>query len=228
MLPARPLAMLDAAVVRDPTAPFEDVPPTAGGGGITAELSEVRRDIPVAAPSSETLAEGGGGTMLAPSDVRRAAEGPAEAAGGGGMMFAASAVPPLLRELPDAAVEGGGGTTSCVPKSFPITLLTNDVFPAWEGGGGTTAGLLAPTLPLSRRRRSRDESADGGGAITEGAGRLSFAVRTASRAGAGEIPLHGRVSRRDSTGNRSGRMISALIRPSVKKAARLCTVSQTN
>jgi hypothetical protein len=122
--------------------------------------------------------------MLAPSQVRRdVAPVAPEAAGGGGMTLAASAVPEL-RELPDALVEGGGGTTSCVPKSFPMTLLTNDVLPAWVGGGGTTAGLLAPTLPLSRRRKSREESADGGGAITDGAGRLSFAVRADSRAGA--------------------------------------------
>jgi len=98
-------------------------------------------------------------------------------------MILAARVVPALR-APDAAVDGGGGTTSCVPKSFPMTLLTNDVLPAVDGGGGTTAGLLAPTLPLSRRRRSREESADGGGAITEGADRFSFAVRAASRAGA--------------------------------------------
>ena len=42
----------------------------------------------------------------------------------------------------------------------------------------------APVLPLSNRRRSRVVSADGGGAMTEGAGMLSFVVREASRSGA--------------------------------------------
>lgn len=39
-------------------------------------------------------------------------------------------------------------------------------------------------LPLSRRRRLRSESADGGGATTDGAGRVSFALREDSRSGA--------------------------------------------
>jgi hypothetical protein len=39
-------------------------------------------------------------------------------------------------------------------------------------------------LPLSSRRRSRVESADGGGATTDGAGMLSFAFRALSRSGA--------------------------------------------
>lgn len=39
-------------------------------------------------------------------------------------------------------------------------------------------------LPLSRRRRLRSESADGGGATTDGAGRMSFALREDSRSGA--------------------------------------------
>lgn len=39
-------------------------------------------------------------------------------------------------------------------------------------------------VPLSRRRRLRSESADGGGATTEGAGRVSFALREVSRSGA--------------------------------------------
>ena len=52
------------------------------------------------------------------------------------------------------------------------------------GGGGTTVCEDAPALPLSSRRRSRAESADGGGATTEGAGRFSFALRPLSRSGA--------------------------------------------
>jgi hypothetical protein len=94
--------------------------------------------------------------------------------------------PAALRPVPAALPEetaGGGGTTSWVPKSLPMMLLTNDPLPACVGGGGTTVGEV-PALPLSSRRRSRAESADGGGAMTEGAGRLSFASRPASRSGA--------------------------------------------
>jgi len=106
------------------------------------------------------------------------------------MTLAARAVPDLPEELrvdPAEAADdtaGGGGMTSCVPKSLPITLLTNDPLAACVGGGGTTAGVEERTLPLSMRRRSRDESVEGGGATTEGAGRLSFAVREDSRSGA--------------------------------------------
>ena len=94
--------------------------------------------------------------------------------------------PEVLRESPAAlAVEtlGGGVTTSCVPKSLPMMLLTKDPLAAWVGGGGTTFGADDRTPPLSSRRRSR-ASAEGGGATTEGAGRLSFAVRAESRSGA--------------------------------------------
>jgi hypothetical protein len=68
-----------------------------------------------------------------------------------------------------------------VPKIFPMMLLMNDG--ACVGGGGTTAGEEAGT-PLSSRRRFSAESAEGGGATTEGAGRLSFALRISSRSGA--------------------------------------------
>jgi hypothetical protein len=64
-----------------------------------------------------------------------------------------------------------------------MTLLTNEVLPAGVGGGGITV-LEGSALPLSRRRKSRGESAEGGGAMTEGAGILSFAVRALSRSGA--------------------------------------------
>lgn len=95
--------------------------------------------------------------------------------------------PPELREVPAALEDetlGGGGTTSCVPKSLPIMLLTSDPLAVWVGGGGTTLGVEERSAPLSRRRRSRGESADGGGATTEGAGIFSFAVREDSRSGA--------------------------------------------
>jgi hypothetical protein len=62
------------------------------------------------------------------------------------MMLAASVPPPLeaLRDVPEPlSVEtlGGGGTTSCVPKSFPITLLTNEAPPVCAGGGGITVAV---------------------------------------------------------------------------------------
>lgn len=131
MLLARPL-LTPTAPDRAPAAPLEDVAPTAGGGGITASLSAARREVPVVASlESDPFTDGGGGTILAASAVRRdTAEDAADADGGGGMTLAANVAAPPLRELPDAVVEGGGGTTSCVPKSFPITLLTNDVLPA--------------------------------------------------------------------------------------------------
>jgi len=95
--------------------------------------------------------------------------------------------PEELREDPATLAGetlGGGGTTSWVPKSLPMMLLTIDPLAAWVGGGGTTCGAEEGTAPLSRRRRSRGDSAEGAGATTEGAGRLSFAVRDDSRSGA--------------------------------------------
>ena len=44
--------------------------------------------------------------------------------------------------------------------------------------------MLAAEPPLSKRRKSCAESVDGGGAMTEGAGRLIFALRPDSRSGA--------------------------------------------
>jgi hypothetical protein len=54
--------------------------------------------------------------------------------------------PAALRPVPEALPEetaGGGGTTSWVPKSLPMMLLTNDPLPACVGGGGTTVGEVA-------------------------------------------------------------------------------------
>lgn len=63
--------------------------------------------------------------MSVPRDARREEpEAPAEAVGGGGTMVAASGVPVAPR-FPEETV-GGGATTSCVPKSLPTMLLTND------------------------------------------------------------------------------------------------------
>ena len=114
-------------------------------------------------------------------------EGPK--AGGGGTTFAEVALPnppAELRDVPAVLAEetdGGGGTTSCVPKSFPMMLLTNDPLAACVGGGGTTVGDADWSRPLSTRRSSR-ASAEGGGATTDGDGILSLAMRSESRSGA--------------------------------------------
>jgi hypothetical protein len=44
------------------------------------------------------------------------------------MTFVAREAPPVLRDVAASAdaTAGGGGTTSWVPKSFPMMLLTND------------------------------------------------------------------------------------------------------
>ena len=73
---------------------------------------------------------------------------------------------------------------SWVPKSLPMMLLTNDPLTGWVGGGGTTLCGWPVAPPLSSLRKSRGESAEGGGATTEGAGMLSFAIRELSRSGA--------------------------------------------
>jgi hypothetical protein len=93
----------------DPFAPevaFD--PETDGGGGITLD-DDV--DLPEGEPPRfevEFPTEGGGGMTLVARDVPE---------------------PPALREFPAALEEvtvGGGGTTSCVPKSLPMMLLTKD------------------------------------------------------------------------------------------------------
>jgi hypothetical protein len=100
--------------------------------------------------------------------------------GGGGTIFVASSRedPPV----PEVTFAGGGGTTSCVPKIFPMMLLTNDGAGVCVGGGGMTFGDAA--TPLWSRRKSCVESAEGGGATMDGAGRLSFAALNAFRSGA--------------------------------------------
>jgi hypothetical protein len=154
-----------------------------------------------ALPLLEPPTFGGGGTIFAFSEAPRIPEGPPldDAEGGGGITLPASV--PAVRE-PVGDTLGGGGTTSCVPKIFPMRPLTKDVLPAGVGGGGTTVGEVAPLPPASRRRRSRVESADGGGAITEGAGRLIFVLRALSRSGAetgGGTTLASRMRSREGT-----------------------------
>jgi hypothetical protein len=146
---------------------MESEPPMDGGGGTT--LEEFRASV--AMPLREF-----------PEEL------PPETDGGGGTILLASVVEPEEGFRPDAdefpdATLGGGGTTSCVPKSLPMMLLTIEVLPVGAGGGGITV-REGSFVPLSSRRKSRVESAEGGGAMMEGAGRVSFALRELSRAGA--------------------------------------------
>lgn len=123
-------------------------------------------------------AEGAGGTISGAS-ARLELRLDEPTLGGGGTTFVASS----REDVPAPEVTlGGGGTTSCVPKIFPMMLLMNEGAAVWVGGGGTTFGDAA--APLSRRRRSWVESAEGGGATMDGAGRLSFAFLSSSRSGA--------------------------------------------
>jgi hypothetical protein len=59
-----------------------------------------------------------------------------------------------------------------------------DPLPDCVGGGGTTVFDESGTLPLARRCRSRETSAEGGGAITVGADKLSLGLRVVARSGA--------------------------------------------
>jgi hypothetical protein len=204
LLASKPLPLPDPLEFLGLALELEPVP-TDGGGGITSDaLSEEVGYLPEVDPEVDPLpvelvfvleTDGGGGITLAADCDRPEVDPPRferelPTEGGGGMTLAASEVPepPVgLRDVPAALVEetaGGGGTTSCVPKSLPMMLLTIDPLAACVGGGGTTAGAVERMLPLSSRRKSREESAEGGGAMTEGAGRLSFAVRDISRSGA--------------------------------------------
>ena len=60
------------------------------------------------------------------------------------------------------------------PKILPIRLLMNDPLPACVGGGGTTVFDGSGMLPLARRCVSCEMSAEGGGAMTAGAGKFSW------------------------------------------------------
>lgn len=194
---ARPLPTLAEFAKRPPVPPPEPVfdPEKDGGGGTTFESREpliaARAPVP-AEPVAFT--GGGGGTMPGPSRVTREmpeSPPPARVAdGAGGMMLVASVAPPPFDsvradpEVPSGETLGGGGTTSCVPKSLPMMLLTNEPLLVCVGGGGITTAVERAALPLSSLRNSRAASAEGGGATTEGAGRLSFALRPRSCSGA--------------------------------------------
>jgi hypothetical protein len=87
-------------------------------------------------------------------------------------------------ELPFAELTfGGGGTTSLAPKILPIMLLMIPL-PDCEGGGGTTVLPGSGTVPPDMRRMSVEISAEGGGATTFGAGRVSLALPDVARSGA--------------------------------------------
>ena len=70
------------------------------------------------------------------------------------------------------------------PKILPIRPLMSDPLPVCVGGGGTTVLGGSGMLPLARRCTSFEMSAEGGAAMTEGAGKLSFGLRIAVRSGA--------------------------------------------
>ena len=142
MPPGIPLRFPD-----DPDDPFAVEPGRDGGGGTTLFVPrEARREVPEADPPAlpEPETEGGGGiTFDAPGEDGDRPEGerplpppdrpprspttsfhlrlrmPSVAAD------PAEELREVAEELPAVTV-GGGGTTSCVPKSLPIRLLTSD------------------------------------------------------------------------------------------------------
>jgi hypothetical protein len=160
-----------------------------GGGGTTFGAPSVG---PVEAYAErlpdppETPVEGGGATTFDPRDEPdplRDPRGapPAATFGGGGRTVAGKDGAALADCVPVEFTAGGGGTTSDAPKSLPTMLLKN---PDCAGGGGTTDFEGSAALLVERRRMSWLTLADGGGAMTEGAGMVSLAVRDDARSGA--------------------------------------------
>jgi hypothetical protein len=104
-------------------------------------------------------------------------------AGGGGTTLLGKEESVALR-APDCTF-GGGGTTSLAPKILPIKLLISDPLAGWTlGGGATTLFDGSGGVPLASWRISCATSAEGGGAITDGAGRFSFGLRRVVLSGA--------------------------------------------
>jgi hypothetical protein len=136
----------------EPLAPLPEPkaavpPPTPGGGGITFPARSVPPGDPCVLPEPrpEPETDGGGGTTFVPAPgwppAMEAERPEPEMEGGGGTTLVPGAVldPPrkplgLPEELATLTF-GGGGTTSCVPKTFPISVLNR---PVCDGGGGTT------------------------------------------------------------------------------------------
>lgn len=140
---------IGAADAREP-APLET---PAVGGATTFAVKEgavLERELVVALPTPLAVTDEGGATTL------------------GARVGAAP------RLVAFTSTEAGACTTSAGPRIFPIKLLMNDPPLGWEGGGGTTALNGSCTLPVASWRTSR-ETSDGGGAITAGAGKWSFA-----------------------------------------------------
>lgn len=152
--------------------------PTLGA----AEFASERVPVPPASP-----VEGGGATTLGPDSVPiplrfpRGEPPASDAVGGGCTTFALRSVPDGPR-LPLAVTLGGGGTTSLAPKIRPTRLLMKDPLADCDGGGGTTVWDGPVTAPSPRVLC--EMSAEGGGAITEGAGKFNLEVRGPARSGA--------------------------------------------
>lgn len=145
--------------------------PSEGGGATTLGLSEESTWLPLPCALAFAVTVGGGGTTLLESDGDAPLAGFELTEGGGGTTLAAS-VGEDVPLTPFELTAGGGGTTSLVPKILPIKLLMNDPLAGCEGGGGTTA-FPGSTFPPASSRVSCDKSADGGGATTDGGGRVS-------------------------------------------------------
>lgn len=160
------------------------VPDSEGGGGTTVGApSAVAEAARVRLAALETAVDGGGATTFgAGADIPLRAP-LAVTAGGGATTLAESDVPAASLGRP-VETAGGGGTTSEGPKILPIRLLMNDPLAGWVGGGGTTVFDESGMLPLEGRRMSCARSAEGGGAMTAGAGKFNFEVRVGACSGA--------------------------------------------
>ena len=149
---------IGAAEARDP-APLE-IPAVGGATTFAARVvPALEREPPVAPPAALAATDGGGATTLG-------------ASAGAELCF-----------VPLASTDGGACTTSAGPRIFPIKLLINDPPVGCEGGGGTTALKGSCGVPVASRRTSW-ETSEGGGAITAGAGKVSFAFPFSALSGA--------------------------------------------
>jgi hypothetical protein len=149
-------ACADGAPERPPDG-FEEA--TDGGGGTTLELIPAPFLAPLGIPKLLLLGIDGEGAIT----------------------FAFKEAPFDPARFP--VTVGGGGTTSVGPKILPMIALSRELLPDCVGGGGTTAFAGSAALPLASRRMSAERSELGGGAMTEGDGMVSRALRDDSRSG---------------------------------------------